>query len=223
MESTLSAADVALLNDRQGMNGFGNGAWIWVFFLFILFAWGGFGRNGYGATQDGVATRAAVTEGFQFNQIDNGIRAIQNGICDATYALNSAIKDCCCEVRSAIQETSCATNRNIDALRYDMGRGFCDVTTAMNLNTRDLLEANNAGVQKILDKMCYNETEALKQQVNALQLSAIMQTQTSNIVNQIVPRPVPAYPVYVGYGYGYGNGYGFNNGCGCNPCCGCGV
>lgn len=117
----LSPADAMLLGQN---NGFGNnGAWIWVLLLAFLwggnggFGWGNRGGNGSmcGDFIDGSATRAAVNSGFQYNQLDSGIRGIQNGLCDGFYAVNSslkdgfygtqgAIKDCCCTLRSELAD-----------------------------------------------------------------------------------------------------------------------
>lgn len=201
--SGITTGEALLLNDRnRDYDGFGGGYWFWLIIILFFFGWG----NRDGATQDGVATRAAVNEGFQYNQLDNGIRAIQNGICQSTYELSTAIKDCCC-----------TTNRNLDSVRYDMSRGFCDTITAMNLNTRDILEKQTEGVQKILDYMCNNEKQALRQEVQALQLNASLQAQTASLINQIRPTPIPAYITCSPYTTAY---YGYNNyGCGC----GCGV
>ena len=193
----MTTSEALLLSERDKDDfGFG-GMWFWVIILFVLFGGNGF----FGNTADGTATREAVNTGFQYNQLDNGIRAIQTGICDSTYALTTAIKDCCC-----------TTQRNIDSVRYDMSKGFCDVVTANNLNTRDILESQNAGVQRILDYMCNNEKQALRQEISALQLSAALQAQTANLVGQLRPVATPAYLTaspYTSYPV-----YGFGCGCG---------
>lgn len=113
--------------------------------------------------EGGIATRAAINDGFQYNQLDNGIRALQNGLCDGIYALNNAIKDCCCQ-----------TQRAIDSVKYDMSKGFCDVITAGNLNTRDILENQTAGVQRILDYLCANEKEELRSRIATLETTALI-------------------------------------------------
>lgn len=74
-----------------------------------------------------------------------------------------------------------------------MAKGFCDVITANNLNTRDILESQNAGVQKILDYMCANEKQALRDRIQALETSGIIQAQTKNLVETLRPCPIPAY------------------------------
>ena len=233
----LSPADAMLLGQN---NGFGNnGSWIWVILFAFLYLGGGYGwnnnRGGNGMCSDfidGSATRAAVNSGFQYNQLDNGIRGIQNGLCDGFYAVNSsikdvaygnqgAIKDCCCTLRSELADCCCTTNRNIDALRYDMSKGFCDVVTAGNLNTRDILESQNANTQRILDYINCNEKQALRDRIQTLETSGIVQAQTKNLIETLRPCPIPAYITcspfqsYTAnpYGIGYGAGYG----------CGCGI
>lgn len=201
----MSVADALLLNDRKDDNyGFG-GSWMWIIFLFLIFGWGGNGFN-RGTEMEGMATRNAVTEGFNFNQLDNGIRSIQSGICDSTYALKSAIDNCCCQ-----------TQRSIDGVKYEMSKGFCDVVTANNLNTRDILQNQNAGVQKILDYMYANEKQALRDRIQTLETSGIIQAQTRNLVDTLRPCPIPAYITCSPYqtaNYGYGCGCGVYNGYG---------
>ena len=104
MNSGMSEADVAVLsgatnrgyNDGYGFGGDGWG-WIWILLIFGIFGgWGngfGFGGNNgaNGSGFQGWATRADINEGFALNNLQSGINAIQNGICDSTYALTNAI------------------------------------------------------------------------------------------------------------------------------------
>ena len=83
------ATGYALGSDSNGgncNNGFGGDGW----------GRGGFGGfGGGGASTDpglqGLATRADVNEAIAFNGVERGISAIQQGICDSTYALNNSI------------------------------------------------------------------------------------------------------------------------------------
>lgn len=87
-------------NDMWGGDGF---SLIWLVLIFAIFGWGGFGGWGggfggnggngaNGAGFQGWATRADINEGFALNDIQNGIRGIQQGICDSTYALNNTMQ-----------------------------------------------------------------------------------------------------------------------------------
>lgn len=209
METTmLSPADAMLLGQRDGL---GENSWIWIILLFFLFGNGNMMNRGDAA--EGIATRAAVNDGFQYNQLDNGIRAIQNGMCDGFYAINNAVKDGFYSTTGAVKDCCCQTNRNVDSVKFDMVKGFGDVITAGNLNTRDILEAQNASTQKILDYMCANEKQALRDRIQTLETSGIVQAQTKNLVETLRPCPIPAYLTCSPYqAYGYNP---FATGCGC--------
>lgn len=87
--------------------------------------------------------------------------------------------------------------------------------------------AVEAQTQIINDKFCQlemremqNKIDTLRDEKNALQSSALLQQQTSNIVSQIRPCPVPAYLTCNPYGcngglngYGYGYPYGYGDSC----------
>ena len=101
MEGTgLSVGDALALVNRRDEGFMDGGYFMWIIILFALFGWGNNGNNGGGVNEaaaaasfEGSATRNAVNNGFQFNQLDNGIRAIQNGLCDGFYAVNNSLKD----------------------------------------------------------------------------------------------------------------------------------
>lgn len=99
-----------------------------------------------------------------------------------------------------------------------MSKGFCDVVTAANLNTRDILEAQNASTQKILDYMCANEKQALRDRIQTLETSGIIQAQTRNLVETLRPCPIPAYIACSPYQSYPTNPYGSAYGVGCTGC-----
>ena len=86
----MSIADaMALKKDDEGAFG-GNG--MWVFFLFFLLAWGHGGFGGFGnAAGQGALTRAEMYDGFNAQDIKDGIRGVQNGLCDGFYSLNTTL------------------------------------------------------------------------------------------------------------------------------------
>ena len=204
MESGLTASEALLLGERRGDDAFGS-SWMWIILLFLLF---GFNGNGASGAAEGIATREAVNSGFQYNQLDNSIRALSNGICDGFYAINTGMKDGFYGVTTAVKDAGCAINRNIDSVRYDMSRGFADTIAAAGMNTRDILEAQAAGVQKILDYLCANEKQNLRDRIQTLETSALLQAQSATLTGQLRPYPSPAYIVSSPYAaapvpYGY--------------------
>ncbi len=245
------ALGYALGQDSGGGGGgfggsFGEGLWA-VIILAILFGRGGFGNNGGGLMGGGgsdCGCQSAISNGFALNGLENGIRGIQQGICDSTYALNNSImsgfhgvdnavcnlgfnmqqgfntlgyqqKDCCCETQRLIE------------------RGFCDIGQAVNMQTRDIIENQNANYRGIMDFMVQSKMDALRSENEALRLKASQSDQNAVIraaidasTAEIIRRtgnecPVPAYVVpnpNCCYGNPLGVGYsgsGYSNGCGC--------
>lgn len=224
MDGNYSLSDIAAVTEGNRNNGMFGGdwsAWIILFLLFGLFGnngWGGFGSGAGGAGFQGLATRADINEGFALNGLQTGITAIQQGLCDSTYALSGAIKDCCCQ-----------TQRSIDGVNYNMAKGFCDLSNVMNTNTRDLLENQNSNTRAILDFLTQDkiatltaENQSLKFQASQTAQNAFItanqEAQTATLLRRLgADSPIPAYvvqpptPVHFPYsGCGCGNGaYGF--------------
>lgn len=220
-----SLADIrAATQDNDGFMG-GNG-WMWLIVLFLLggrgFGWGGFD----GAAANGALTRAEMYDGFNTQNIENGIRNVQNGLCDGFYAQNTTMlqgfngvqRDLCtgfsavnagiAENRFAAQQCCCETNRNIDAVRYDNQKNTCDITTAIHAEgeaTRALINANT--MQELRDRLADKDRDLLTAN---FQLS--QQAQSATLVDQLRPCARPAYLTCSPY-------QAANYGCG-NPCCG---
>ena len=88
-----SLADIATATRNGNGTGFGNGDDWWIIILFLL-ALGGWGVNGNGGGLFGGGAggfREAVSYGFDMNNLENGIRGIQQGLCDGFYAQNSTM------------------------------------------------------------------------------------------------------------------------------------
>jgi hypothetical protein len=225
LDGNYTLSDIAAVTDGNrngGMFGGDWSAWIILFLLFGLFGngyggFGGFGGGG-GSGFQGYATRADINEGFALNGITNGITAIHQGLCDTTYALNNAIKDCCC-----------TTQRAIDGVNFNMAKGFCDLGNVVNNGTRDILENANSNTRAILDFLTQDkiatltaENQSLKFQASQTAQNAFItanqQAQTAELIRRLgADCPTPAYvvqpptPVHFPYNNcGCGNGaYGY--------------
>lgn len=224
------AMGYALGQDSNSNNdGFGGGwgSWIWIILLLAVLGggWGGgFGFGGMGgAGLQGMATRADINEGFALNNITGGITAIQQGICDSTYALTNAINggfsgtqmsmmqgfngvergfcdlshqlsDCCCENRAAIAQ-----------VRYDMATQACDTRNLIQNTTRDLIDAQNANTRQIMDFLVQDKISALQAENQSLKfaasqaaqnafITANQEAQTAELIRRLGrDNPIPAY------------------------------
>ena len=137
-------ADIAADTEGNGNNGWGNGDGWWILLL-ILFAWGGYG-NGFGGfggngAGNGILTRTDLCQDMNFNDIQDGIRGIQSGLCDGFYTQNAAITGATAE----LQSTLC--------------QGFNGVNTAMlqGFNGIQAQMANDA----LVAQQCCCETQNL--------------------------------------------------------------
>ena len=224
MDSNYTLSDIAAVTDGNRNNGMFGGdwsAWIILFLLFGMFGnngWGGFGGFGGGGSGfQGYATRADINEGFALNGLQTGITAIQQGLCDTTYALNNAIKDCCC-----------TTQRSIDGVNFNIAQGFCDLSNVANNNTRDILENQNTNTRAILDFLTNDKIATLTAENQSLKLTASQANQNAVLMAamdankaEILRRtgaecPTPAYvvqpptPVHFPYNNcGCGNNYAY--------------
>jgi hypothetical protein len=105
-----------------------------------------------------------------------------NSIMSQMAANAAAQAQCCCE-----------TNRNIDAVRYENARNTGDVVHNAQLNTRDILESQNAGFQRILDFLTNDKIESLRNELQSAQLQLGNMSQTTTLINTLRPFPAPAY------------------------------
>ena len=195
----LSAGDLALLKDNDGMFG-GNG--VWAIFLVFLLAWGGngfgFGNRG-GMSYDVPATKDFVSNEFNNQSIINKLNGLENGMCDGFYALNNSGKDNAYATQNGItnlgyemQNCCCTTNRNIDAMRYENAKNTCDIINAGNTNTQRIVDTINAYVMEQKDTKIAEQGQLLSEQRIINTINSTLQP----------PRPIPAYQVanpYCGY------------------------
>ena len=187
MGHEFSLADIAAASGGANENALWNNPFIYLVWLAVLGGGGLFGGR-YGAGDpavQGALTRSDLFEGFNTQEVNAQLRGITNGLCDGFYALNSGLKDGFYGIETAI----CGTNRNIDGLRFDTSKGFCDVAGAIHAEgeaTRALINQNT--IQELRDKLEARDRDIM---VRDFQLSQFSQNQY--LVNEIRPCAKPAY------------------------------
>lgn len=211
-------SDIAAVTGRNG-NGdgmWGDGGW-WIILLFLFAGWGrngfggGFGGGGDCATQADV--RAAVDQQTLISKLDNqtygladstyalnnslmsGFHGVDNAICTLGYniqngfnAIGHQISDCCCETGRAIERGFADTN-------YNLATQACDTRRAIADSTRDIIDANNAGVRSILDFLTNDKIATLQAENQGLRFAASQAAQNAYLLGELRPCPVPAYTV----------------------------
>lgn len=199
MRDGLTASDVALLSGKNGNNDgmFGdNGAW-WVI-IFLIFAFMGWGNNGFGGNRGNgsVADNYILASDFATiqRQLSDGFgdltaqsRYIQNGLCDGFYAMNTsllngfagtnnAIMTNGYETRNAINNVSsqlasccCDIREGIQGVNYNLATNTCALQNTMNMNTRDIVDTVNANYRALHDEIVANRIEDKNAQITAQQ------------------------------------------------------
>lgn len=217
----LSASDVALLNGRGNDGMFGGDSWAWIIILFLIFGFNG--RNGFGGGNGGVSDSYTLASDFAqlsrqlsdgFNSQERKLDSITNGLCDGFYTtaqqingVNTNILTSSNGIQSAIntlgynlQNCCCETQRAIDGVNFNMAKNTCDITTNATMNTRDIIENQNANFRALHDEIVANRIEDKNAQIQMLQtklnnaeLKASQEAQSAYLINAIKPCPIPAY------------------------------
>lgn len=241
---------VAPMYGSGNNSGFGfGGDWAWILLLLVLF--GGGWNNGFGGGFGGdglypwMNQSNQISGGFRDQMLNSGIAGIQssitsgfgdvqNALCagfsqaeisanarqmadmNQMFGIQSALQQCCCDNRAGLAD-----------LRYTVATEACADRSAVNDALRDVLAANTASTQRILDQLCQDKIDAknetiaqLRSQINELSRTASQNAQTAAIIanneaqtsaleRYLAPTPIPAYMVA-------------NPNC-CQSPCGCGA
>lgn len=163
------------------------------------------------------------------NQVGLTSQQVINSIQTIGCNIGNQIQQCCCNLQSAIErqgyENRLATISQTDDIKADANTKFNIISSKIDAQTAIIQNGFNDLERRELQ----NRINTLQQEKTSLETSALLQQQTQNLVNQLRPCPVPAYPgcsPYQAYSWGQvfggncGCGTGFS-GCGCNSGCGC--
>ena len=214
--------------NRGGMGNIGELAELLV--IAGLFGGGGWGFGGIGggggAMLNGMLTRADLAQSFSFNNLENAVRGVQQGICDSTYALTTnmmsgfhGVDNALCNLGFNMQQgfndlgyrqqaCCCETQRLIE-------RGFCDIGHAMSNNTRDINDTIRDGFARIEAQNNARYVADLERKLNACDRDSALQGLGTYLINTLRPSPIPAYPSCNPWGGSGGNWNGCNNGGNC--------
>lgn len=181
----------------------GDGAW-WLIIL-LLFANNGWG-NGFGFGGGGAMPWMMGQNDVQRN-FDQS--AVMNGITNLTGSLSN----CCCENRLATADLKYTVATEACADRAAVNDGIRDLMAANTANTQAIVNSTNAGFTSIMDKICQLELDGKNAQIAELQAAlneanrrasqndqtaqilASQAAQTAALEQYLRPTAMPAYIV----------------------------
>ena len=199
----------AVTRNGNGDGMFGDNGW-WIILLFLFAGNGNWGWGGNGGANGGSTVREEITYGFDMNGLENGVRGIQQGLCDGFYAVNtgmlngfSGVQSALCQgfsgVNDAITQSTIADMQSDFALQTAINNATvgitaqltnmaaenaaccCDLKTAIANTTRDIIDSNNAGVRSILDFLTQDKIATLTAENQSLKFAASQAAQNAFI------------------------------------------
>lgn len=192
--------------NRNGDMMGGGGSWVWII-LFVLLLGGNGGGGLFGGNRDSAAiAQGQISNEFLFSNLNHsidtvgtavntGFTATANGLCNLGYENMSNFKD----LQAQLSACCCETNRNIDAVRYEAAKNTCEIITAGDKNT-----------DRIIAHLTATEMQNLRDSLQTANLQLSQQAQSANLINELRPCPIPAYPACSPY-----EALGLNGHCGC--------
>jgi len=222
----------------NGMGGLFGGdlSIIILFFLFMMLGgWGGMGgMGGFDGLYPWMNNSQNINDGFRdqmlntsitslgdklngiSTQLCNGFNQNQISSMQTAFGLQSQLSQCCCDNKAGLAD-----------LKYKIATENCADRAVVSDGIRDLITANNASTQRILDQLCADKIEAkndiiaqlrsellyargqASQDVQTAAIQAGQRALANEIEQYVLPTPRPAYIVS-------------NPNC-CQTTCGCGV
>ena len=152
------------------------------------------------------------TLGVQFEAVRSTLASMTNGMCDLGYKLGqdtaslmSAISGGNASLSRQLAECSCANQRAIDAVKYDMASGFCQTNTNIDKSTFQLeryvdhkfeqaQSENRAGFQGLRDYLVGEKISTLENELQSAQLALQNNSQTKAIMDYIDSKCTTAAP-----------------------------
>lgn len=175
-DSGYSLSDIAAATGRNSNDGFGDGNGWWII-IFLIFALGGWGRNGFGGGFGGNG--GGIGENYvlatDFATIERKLDSISNGICDSTFALNNTVVNGFSGVQNALCQGFNGLNvaylQGTNSLSSQLANCCCDIrqqisdcccTTQRGLDAVNYnMAINTNGIQQTL---CNNTRDIIENQ-----------------------------------------------------------
>lgn len=167
------------------------------------------------------------------NNINGVLSAIQNCCCDTKFAISNLgyqVGQGFCGVDKSIAQSDFHMQAGFNALGNQLASCCCDIERGQDAikcgiekAASDILIAGERNTNQIIDYLTRTEMDKLRTELQSAQFQLSQLSQTSSIVDQLLPVARPAYltcsPYASAFGFGGFANWNNNNGCGCNSCC----
>lgn len=154
------------------------GMWTWLIIL-ILFLFMGNWFWGFGGLGNGAAW--LLNGQNNNNNHDNTVDLINN---NTQWQQQLAAQQNLANQTTLLTQWFCGVNSNIEK-----------AILAWNQNTSAIIAASAANVQRVLDKLCEQETQALRTQLAEARVIANNNAQTTELLTKLQPTPIPSWIV----------------------------
>lgn len=188
----------------------GMGDWSWIVALALvggIFGNGGFGFGG--GNRGACATQADLSAGFNnsavlsnLNDIILGQAQMQNFINQGFAGLNATVNAGFAGVDNAVCTLGYNTQAGFNALATQVAQCCCDTRQAIadvryanERQTCDIVQAINAGNQRLVDIYTADKLDALRSENAVLRGQISDDRQADRIISKLSPCPTPAYVV----------------------------
>ena len=192
-----SLSDIAAVNGNNRNGGtFGDDGW-WIILLFLF----GFGNNGWG--NGNGRTAEDISYSFDMNGLENGVRGIQQGLCDGFYAVNtgmlngfSGIQNSLCQGFAGVTNNLNTSTNAITAgltglgtqmaqcccdIRYENAKNFADLNYNLATQACDTRHAITDSTRQIIDFLTQDKIATLTAENQALKFAASQANQNAFI------------------------------------------
>ena len=161
--------------DTQNFGGMGTWLIILILFLFMGNWFGGFGWFG----GNGAAWLAWMSNNN--NNHDNTVDIINN---NTQWQQQMAAQQNLANQTTLLTQWFCGVNSNIEK-----------AILAWQQNTAAIIAASWANVQRVLDKLCEQETQRLRTELAETRVIANNANQTNELLSKLQPTPIPSWIV----------------------------
>ena len=208
----MSLSDIAAVTRGNDNDGWGQGGAWWIIILFLFVLMGGNGlwgnRNGDYGQYATAATQQEILFNQHFNQLNDRLTNIGNGICNLGYEMQGNIGQLGKEVALAQAGTNTTILQTGNGIQAQLAQCCCDNRLA-TANLAAQMDKQTCAINSNIDAKFAELQKQQYEQTIAAQSQRISQLELASQMYGVVKYP---------------NGYSYNAGpspfCGCNNGCG---